>query len=143
MSARALGWLALPFLLLSAGGAMAGELTVTNTWARATPPGVSMGVVYFHLENGTGKADRLLKLKTAVAASAGVHRTEIVDDIARMREVAVLHVAAGEKLEFAPGGLHVMLMGLKKPLVAGKTFVLELVFEVAGPRRVTVTVRET
>jgi hypothetical protein len=121
---------------------MAGELTVTSAWARATPPGISMGVVYFHLENGSTKSDRLLKLKTSVAASAGVHRTEIVGDVARMREVAVLHVAPGEKIEFAPGGYHVMLMGLKKPLVAGKTFELELVFEVAGPRRVVVSIRD-
>lgn len=143
MNARALGWLALPLLLLFASGAIAGKLTVTSAWARATPPGASMGAIYLRIENGSTNSDRLLKLKTSVASSAGVHRTEIVEGIARMREVAVLHVAAGEKVEFAPGGLHVMLMGLKKPLIAGKTFVLELVFEVAGPRRVTVTVRET
>ena len=143
MNARRLPLLALPMaLLLAASGAMAGELTVTSAWARATPPGISMGVVYFHLENGSTKSDRLLKLKTSVAASAGVHRTEIVDDVARMREVAMLHVAPGEKIEFAPGGYHVMLMGLKKPLVAGKTFELELVFEVAGPRRVVVSIRD-
>ena len=142
MSARAMEWLALPLLLLAASGAIADELTVTSAWARATPPGVSMGVVYFQLENGSTKSDRLLKLKTSVAASAGVHRTEIVDDVARMREVAVLHVASGEKVEFAPGGLHVMLMGLKQPLVAGQKFELELLFEVAGPRRVVVSIRD-
>jgi hypothetical protein len=142
MSARAMEWLAPPLLLLAASGAMADELTVTSAWARATPPGVSMGVVYFQLENGSTKSDRLLKLKTSVAASAGVHRTEIVDDVARMREVAVLHVASGEKVEFAPGGLHVMLMGLKQPLVAGQKFELELLFEVAGPRRVVVSIRD-
>jgi hypothetical protein len=142
MSARILKWLALPFLLCTAGGAMAGELSVTSAWARATPPGVTMGVVYFQIENGGTKSDRLLKLKTSVAASAGVHRTEIVDDVARMHEVAVLHVAPGEKIEFVPGGYHVMLMGLRKPLVAGKTFELELLFEVAGPRRVVVPIRE-
>ena len=142
MNARALGWLAVPLLLLVATSANAGELTVTSAWSRATPPGAGMGAIYLHIENGSTKSDRLLKLKTAVAASAGVHRTVIEEGIARMREVAVLHVAPGEKVEFAPGGLHVMLMGLKKPLVAGKTFELELVFEVAGPRRVVVTVRD-
>ena len=142
MNARAPAWFALPLLLLAASGAVAGELAVTSAWARATPQGVSVGVVYFHLENGSAMSDRLLRLKTSVAASAGVHRTEIVEDIARMREVAVLHVAPGETVEFAPGGLHVMLMGLKKPLVAGKTFELELAFEVAGPRRVVVSIRD-
>jgi len=142
MNARVSRWLALPLLLLAAGSALAGQLTVKSAWARATPPGVTMGVVYFQLENGSTKSDRLLKLSTPVAASAGVHQTEIVDDIARMREVAVLHVAPGEKIEFAPGGYHVMLMGLKKPLVAGQKFELELLFEVAGPRRIAVVVRD-
>ena len=142
MNAHAFRWLALPLLLFAGSSAVAGELTVTSAWARATPPGAGMGAIYLRIENGSTKSDRLLKLKTPVAASAGVHRTEIIEGIARMREVAVLHVAPGEKVEFAPGGLHVMLMGLKKPLVAGKTFELELVFEVAGPRRVVVSIRD-
>ena len=142
MNARISRWLVLPLLLLAAGSALAGQLTVKYAWARATPPGVSMGVIYFQIENGSAKSDRLLKLKTSVAASAGVHRTEIVEGIAQMSEVAVLHVAPGEKFEFAPGGYHVMLMGLKKPLVAGQKFELELLFEVAGPCKVAVVVRD-
>jgi len=133
--------LMLSFALLFAAPALAGKLAVTDAWARATPPGATMGVVYFKLHNGSGKSDRLLKLRTPVAASATVHRTEIVDDIARMREVSVLHVAPGEKLAFEPGGLHVMLMGLKKPLKDGQVFELELVFELAGPVKVRVTAR--
>jgi hypothetical protein len=58
-----------------------------------------------------------------------------------MREVSVLHVAPGEKVEFAPGGLHVMLMGLKRPLKEGQVFELELLFEVAGRVTVRVTAR--
>ena len=123
--------------------AFAGELAVSNAWSRTTPPGVTVGVVYFTLKNDTGKSDRLLKLSTPVATKVQVHRTEILDGIARMREVAVLHVDAGQTLEFAPNGMHVMLMGLKKPLVEGQKFDLELLFEVAGPRKVKVVVRNS
>jgi copper(I)-binding protein len=131
----------LAFAMLAAAPALADKLAVTDAWARTTPPGVQMGAVYFRLHNATSKSDRLLKLRTSVAAAAEVHRTEIVEGMARMREVSVLHVAPGEKLEFAPGGLHVMLMGLKGPLREGQTFELELLFEVAGPAKVRVTVR--
>jgi copper(I)-binding protein len=134
--------IALAFAMLVAAPALADKLSVTDAWARTTPPGATMGVVYFKLHNGSAKSDRLLKLRTSVAASASVHRTEIVDDIARMREVSVLHVAPGETLEFAPGGLHVMLMGLKGPLRDRQVFELELAFEVAGPRKVKVVVRK-
>jgi len=121
--------------------AVAGELAVANAWSRSTPPVAKVGVVYFTLRNDTKKSDRLLKLSTPVATKVEVHRSEVLDGIARMREVAVLHVEAGQTLEFQPGGLHVMLMGLKQPLVAGTAFDLELLFEVAGPRKVRVDVR--
>lgn len=127
--------------LLAAWPASAGELTVTGAWARPTAPGVGMGAIYLTIDNGSAKSDRLLKLRTPVAARAEVHRTEVLDGIVRMREVAVLHVAAGERIEFKPGGHHVMLMGLKKPLVEGQVFDLELVFEVSGPRKVRVVVK--
>jgi copper(I)-binding protein len=121
---------------------LAGELAVTNAWSRETPPGVTVGVAYFTLKNDTGKSDRLLKISTPVASKVQVHRTEILDGIARMREVAVLHIGAGETVEFAPSGMHLMLMGLKKQLVEGQSFELELLFEVAGPRKVPVAIRK-
>lgn len=127
---------------LTALPALAGELSVTNAWSRTTPPGVTVGVAYFSLKNDAGKSDRLLKITSPVASKVQVHRTEILDGIARMREVAVLHVDAGQALEFAPNGMHVMLMGLKQPLVEGKTFEIEMLFEVAGPRTVKVVIRK-
>jgi len=129
-------------LLLAALPAFAAGLSVSDAWSRSTPPVAKVGVVYFTLVNDTGKSDRLLKLSTPVAAKAEVHRTEVLDGISRMREVAVLHVDAGQTLEFRPGGMHVMLTGLKKPLVAGTTYELDLLFEVAGPRKVRVAVRD-
>lgn len=127
--------------LLAAWPASAGDLTVSGAWARSTAPGVGMGAIYLVIDNGSARSDRLLKLRTPVAGQAEVHRTEVLDGMVRMREVAVLHVAAGERIEFKPGGHHVMLMGLKKPLVKGQVFDLELVFEVSGPRKVRVVVR--
>ena len=129
-------------LLLAALPALAAGLNVTNAWSRSTPPVAKVGVVYFTLKNDTGKSDRLLKLSTSVAEKVEVHRTEVLDGIARMREVAVLHVDAGQALEFKPGGMHVMLMGLRKPLVAGTTYELDLLFEVAGARKVKVLIRD-
>jgi copper(I)-binding protein len=129
-------------LLLAALPALAAGLTVTNAWSRSTPPVAKVGVVYFTLTNDTGKSDRLLKLSASVAEKVEVHRTEVQDGIARMREVVVLHVDAGQTLEFKPGGMHVMLMGLRKPLVAGTAYELDLLFEVAGARKVKVLVRD-
>ncbi|HET9268081.1 MAG TPA: copper chaperone PCu(A)C [Vicinamibacterales bacterium] len=122
--------------------AWAAGLTVTNAWSRSTPPGVTVGVAYFTLKNDTSKSDRLLRISSPIAEKAQVHRTEVQGGIARMREVAVLHVDAGQELRFEPNGMHVMLMGLRKPLVEGQSFELDLVFEVAGARKVKVVVRK-
>jgi copper(I)-binding protein len=127
--------------LIAALPAWAAGLTISGAWSRSTPPGVTVGVAYFTLKNDTGKSDRLLKISSPVAEKVQVHRTEILDGIARMREVAVLHVDAGQELKFEPNGMHLMLMGLKKPLVGGQSFELDLVFEVAGARKVKVAVR--
>ncbi|HKY00879.1 MAG TPA: copper chaperone PCu(A)C [Steroidobacteraceae bacterium] len=127
---------------LAALPALAGELSITNAWSRSTPPGVTVGVAYFTLKNDTGKSDRLLRITTPVASKVQVHRTEILDGMARMREVAVLHVDPGQTLEFAPNGMHLMLTGLRQPLTEGQAFEVELLFEVAGPRKVKVAVRK-
>lgn len=142
MNRRHLFWLVLPLTVVTAVAAAAG-LELESAWARATPPGATVAAVYLRIDNTGGPADRLLAIKSPVATSAELHRTSIEDGIARMRQVSTLHVGANEVLEFVPGGLHIMLFGLKKPLVAGQAFELELVFEVVGPRRMTVTVRET
>jgi len=142
MNCRHVVLLALPLAAIAAVAAAAG-LKVESAWARATPPGASVAAVYLRIDNTGGPADRLLKLKSPIAASAEVHRTSVEDGMARMRMVSMLHVGANETVEFKPGGLHIMLFGLKQPLVAGQTFELELVFEVVGPRRITVTVRGT
>jgi copper(I)-binding protein len=126
---------------LAALPARAGELAITDAWSRSTPPGATVGVAYFTLKNGTGRSDRLLRITTPAASKVQVHRTETLDGIARMREVAVLHVDAGQTVRFEPNGMHLMLMGLKQPLVEGKTFAIELLFEVAGPRKVEVAIR--
>ena len=128
--------------LVAALPAWAAGLTVTNAWSRSTPPGVTVGVAYFTLKNDTSKSDRLLRISSPIAEKAQVHRTEVQGGIARMREVAVLHVDAGQELRFEPNGMHVMLMGLRKPLVEGQSFELDLVFEVAGARKVKVVVRK-
>lgn len=129
-------------LALTASLAQAAGMKIENAWARPTVPGLDVGVVYLRIDNRGGKADRLLSIRTPVATGAAVHRTIIENDIARMRPVSVLHVGANEVVMLEPSGLHIMLFGLKKPLVKDQSFPLELVFEVSGKVKATVTVRE-
>jgi copper(I)-binding protein len=53
-------------------------------------------------------------------------------DTMRMREVDAIDLPAGREVRLEPGGLHLMLMGLKAPLKAGDKLSLTLRFERAG-----------
>jgi copper(I)-binding protein len=127
---------------LAAGFAAAAGMQLDAAWARSSPPGAQVASVYLRIDNTGGKSDRLLTLRSDVATSAEVHRTTVVEGVARMRPVSTLHIGANEVVAFEPGGLHIMHFGLKQPLIAGQTFPVELGFELSGKQQVTVKVRE-
>ena len=61
-------------------------------------------------------------------------------NIMRMRPVPGIDVAPGKPVELKPGGLHIMLVGLTRPLQAGESFPLTLTFQNAAPVTVIVKV---
>jgi len=61
-----------------------------------------------------------------------MHRTEFKGGISSMSMVDSVVIPAGGKVVFSPGGLHVMLVGVKGPLKAGRTESMTLRFEKAG-----------
>jgi copper(I)-binding protein len=122
-------------LFAAAAGTPPG-LSVTDAWARATPPGTAVAAVYLVIDNTGGEVDRLLAVSTDRAGSAEVHTIIHEGDLAMMRRVDPLHVGAGERIVFEPGGTHVMLMELKSPLAEGQSLTLVMNFERAGVRRV-------
>jgi len=117
----------------------AGELVVKDAWARATPPGAGVAAAYLTIVGGA-EDDRLVGVRSEVAAMTQVHSVTEVDGVARMREAGRVEVAARATVVLAPNGLHVMLMNLSRPLVAGERFIVTLTFERAGARDVSVVV---
>ena len=106
--------------------------TVTDQRARATVNDTT--AVYFTVKN-VGVADRLVSVKAdpAVAGMAQVHETIADGASMKMQEVkAGIEVPANGTLELKPGGYHVMLMNVTKPLSVGDSLKLDLVFEKAG-----------
>jgi copper(I)-binding protein len=132
---RALG---LFFLLFGAGAAAAhyyeiGGLQIIDPWARATVPSAANGVVYVAISNEGETPDRLIAVETAMAERAELHTVLMEDGVAKMRAIEAIELAPGETALLEPGGDHIMLFGLKGPLIEGETLALRLVFEVAGP----------
>ena len=115
------------------------ELSVRDAWARATPPGTSVAAVYLTIEGGS-RADTLRAASTSIAMMTQIHAVTEADGMARMREADGVPIPARGRVVLAPGGLHVMLMGLERPLAAGDRFDVTLEFAVAGRRVVSVQV---
>ncbi|HTJ62609.1 MAG TPA: copper chaperone PCu(A)C [Alphaproteobacteria bacterium] len=134
--------LLLPMLLALAFPALAdGTIRVSDAKSRPTAPG-GMGVVYMTVVNQGSADDSVTGLSTPIADKADMHRT-VKDDggIMKMEAVAALPLKANDAATFGPGGLHVMLTGLKKPLAVGDSFPLTLTFAHAAPVTVTVSVQ--
>ena len=132
---------ALLVLLSLAAVARAGDApSVSGAWARATAPGVDVGAAYLVIEGGT-TADRVVDASSPRAAMVHLHTVEEQDGVAKMRPIEAIDVPAGQRVELAPKGTHLMLMGLDGPLVAGQSFPVTLRFATAGEQTVTVLVK--
>lgn len=118
-----------------------GVLDVKDAWARPTAKGDN-GAVYFMIENGTSQEDVLLSGQTDIASAVELHLSQVEGDHMSMHHQEQIVLPAGETVEFSPGGLHVMLVGLTRDLSPGDTFDITLLFEQAGEKNVTVTVKD-
>jgi len=135
-------------LLLSAIAALAGvastparaePLVVHEPWARAALQGRT-SAAYMTIENTTDTLDRLVAAASPVARVVELH-THILDGgVMRMRPVTAIEVNPGEPAVLRPGGLHIMLIDLARPLRQGETIPLTLRFERAGEVTVQVPV---
>lgn len=119
-----------------------GEIRVEQPWARASATkAAKAGAAYFTLVNLGDEADRLTGVATPRARMASLHHSVMDQGVMKMLPVAAIEVSPGEPAVLRPGGLHVMLMGLKAPLVEGETFTLTLTFEKAGSVEIEVTIQ--
>ena len=120
----------------------ASAIVVEQPWARATPGGAKAGVAYMSMTNKGATTDRLLSAMTPMADKVQFHEETEDNGVSRMRELQSVDVKPGAKIVFHPGGMHMMLVGLKKPLAEGQTFPLTLRFEKAGDMQVTVPIEK-
>jgi copper(I)-binding protein len=109
-----------------------GDIVVTSAWARATPPGVSVGAAYVALRNDGPLDDRLISAASPAAETVTLHHTAEENGAATMRPLADTTIPAGGVLEMEPGGPHLMLMDLSAPMKEGTSVPVTLVFEKAG-----------
>lgn len=136
--------LLVPFLMSLASMPLAAAdvapVQVVAAWV-PEPPAVARHAAAYVTLVGGGQDDVLLGAATTAAEIVELHETSLADGVLRMKPVAALPVAARQRIEFTPGGLHMMLINLRQPLRYGGRIPLELRFEKAGKVKVEAEVR--
>ena len=142
LGALAMLTLAMP-TLGAASQAAAPTITAAGAWARPTPPGAATGAVYLTLTSHGRTADRLISASSPSAAKVEFHSMSMAGGVMRMAPItAAIPIAPNGAIRFAPGGGHIMLIGLKGPLKSGAHLRLVFTFARAGAVSVDVPVRD-
>ncbi len=122
-------------LSVAAASAAAQGLEVKDAWARATVPGQKTGAVYMDVASERDAA--IVAAESAAADRVELHLMTMDGGVMRMRAVQKIDVPAGKPVKLAPGGLHIMLIGVKQPLKPGDKVPLLLRVEESGGRKST------
>ncbi|UUX95990.1 copper chaperone PCu(A)C [Aquabacterium sp. J223] len=136
---------ALAALVLAAAGGVAAQSSAVSAergWTRPTVAGQPAAGGYLVLQN-KGGADRVVAASSPVAQRVELHTMTLDNDIMRMRQLDAIDLPAGQTVELRPGGLHLMVFGLKAPLKTGERLPLVLTLEKGGELRTELAVRPT
>lgn len=110
------------------------QVDISLPWVRATVAPQKATGAFVQLK---AKSDsRLVEVRSSVAGVTEIHEMKMEGSTMKMRAVDGLDLPAGQLVELKPGSFHIMLMDLKKPLAAGETVDLTLVFEGRDKKRV-------
>ncbi len=116
--------LAISLVLVAWSLAAQAGVGITDSWARATVAGQDVGAAYMTL-NSTSDAT-LVSATSPVSTSVEIHSMTMDNGIMKMRMLDSLPIPAGKPVKLEPTGLHLMLLGLKKPLKAGDKIEISL-----------------
>jgi periplasmic copper chaperone A len=110
-----------------------GSLSIHHPWTKEPPPGAPVAGGYMSINNTGTQADRLLSVSGPFAGTFEIHEMKMDGEVMKMAELPNgLEIPSGMKVSLAPGGYHLMFIGLKQPLKVGETVMATLVFEKAG-----------
>jgi copper(I)-binding protein len=84
----------------------------------------------------------LTGVSSEVAEAVDMHESKMEGDVMQMHPVETVPLQAGAKTTFKPGGLHIMLIGVKKDLKIGEEIEIILHFKNSDDINISVLVRE-
>lgn len=110
-----------------------GQIAITRPVLRVASPVSKTGAGYMTISNSGSRPDRLIAVITVAAARSDMHGSFAQGTIVQMRaQAGGVPIPAGGRVQFAPGGLHVMFIGLRAAVPVGTKVPAKLVFARAG-----------
>ena len=125
---------------VSAADVKVGNLSIDDVWARTGQPG-QVSAAFMDVKN-KGTADKIVSAHCDCAKATELHDMKMADGKMLMMQVPAMDVPANGELKLKPGGYHIMLIGLNRPLAAGETLPIKLKFEKAGELTVHAQVKD-
>jgi len=108
-----------------------GKIKIEGAYTRSTVAGQKSAAGFMKLID-QGSSDQLIGASSTIAEDVQLHTMSMEGDVMRMRQVNNIDLPANSQIEFKPGGLHLMFVGIKSPLVAGSEIKVKLKFAKAG-----------
>jgi len=133
--------LVLAILFLLGACAPAGGIEVREAWARPAAQGEN-GAIYFVIRNQAREAEELTGVSSEIAEAVEMHESRMNGDVMQMHQLASVPLLGDEEVRFEPGGLHIMLVGLKKDLKIGDEVAITLHFKNFEEINLLVPIRE-
>lgn len=121
--------------------AQAEPLDISGAWVREGPPTAQVLAAYMQITNPGAQDLVITGASSPQFASVEIHRTEIVDGMARMLPQAQLVIPANGSITLEPGGLHLMLIQAREALPAGAQVEIQLQLENGANQAVTASVK--
>jgi len=129
-------WFLAALLLTTAAGLTvafaADSVQITNAWVRGMVSGQRGTGAYMDIVSDSPA--RVLSAASPVAANVEIHNMRMENGVMRMSPVKDIALEPGKTFRLAPGGYHVMMMGLKEPLKKGAAVPITLTVEGADKK---------
>ena len=126
-------------LLAAAAPVVQAQVDVREAWVRATVPSARSSGLFMRITSSQDA--QLVEVRSSAAGVAEIHQMKMDGQMMRMHAVPAIDLPAGQAVNLAAGGYHVMLMDLKQPLNDGDTVPVTLTFEDKAGKRQTVEVK--
>jgi copper(I)-binding protein/cytochrome oxidase Cu insertion factor (SCO1/SenC/PrrC family) len=115
-------------------------VAIMNAWIRETDAGARVHAGYMTLVNVGDDDVSLVSIESAAYENIEVHEMKPVEGLMQMQEVTDMVIPARDQVQFAPGGMHLMLKGPHKHFTSGERVDMTLTFATGERQTVTVTV---